>query len=70
MQHALAMFARAAKLDVSKLEAALTWLEQKKLLNCTETHFGTVTPSESSRPQSSNQSLSKISFAVTASLLG
>jgi len=31
VQHALAMFARAAKLDVSKLEAALTWLEQKKL---------------------------------------
>lgn len=39
VQHALAMFARAAKLDVSKLEAALTWLEQKKLLNCTAITF-------------------------------
>lgn len=33
VQHALAMFARAAKLDMAKLQAALAWLGRKELLD-------------------------------------
>ena len=39
VQHALAMFARAAKLDTTKLQATLTWLGRKELLNCKTLHW-------------------------------
>jgi hypothetical protein len=33
------MFARAAKLDGTKLQAALAWLGRKELLNCKRSRF-------------------------------